>query len=244
MDVDHVELISPAYEEAENLPTLVNRVESARVQFDFDLNHLIVVNDGDPSRTPAVADNLAEDRDWLAVHHRADSPNYAMAVQDGFQNSTGDVVVPFMSDLSDDLDAIPLFVTAVEDGADFVYASRFREGGAVHGYPAVKLLSNRCFNTLAKYMFRIDTSDLSNGFSAYRRQLIDTIDLDSFVSESFEIMIELKLRAHLAGFESREVPVSWHGREVGESKFGLLEQGHQYLRRLILIWWKSKQTDK
>ena len=243
MRVTQVDLLSPAYGEAENLERLVETVVpyfDAR-DADWDVRLLVVVNENDPDETPEVADRLAATHANVDVIHRTAPPSFGGAIKTGLRAIEGDVVVPIMADLSDDIEAIPAFVAAIEDGYDFVHASRFIEGGSVDGYPPLKLAANRLFNNVARLLFGLDTTDLSNGFSAYHVDVIEGIGVDSLRSESFDVTIELKLLAHIHGYQSTEVAAAWRGRDAGVSKFDVLEQGRRYARRLLGLWLSAQK---
>lgn len=236
MRVSQVDLLSPAYGEAENLERLVETGLPKLAGHDWDVRLVVVVNENDPDDTPRVADRLAADDDRIDVVHRTAPPSFGGGVKAGLRAVEGDVAVPVMADLSDDFEAIPEFVAAIEEGYDFVYASRFVEGGSVERYPPAKLVANRAFNTVARLLFGLDTNDLSNGFSAYHVDVIEGIGVDDLDSESFDVTLELKLLAHIHGYDSTEVPASWQGREAGVSKFDVLEQGRRYTTRLLGLW--------
>jgi glycosyltransferase involved in cell wall biosynthesis len=238
MQVTQVDLLSPAYSEATNLEQLVETVQPlfAAPEREWDVRLLIVVNDNDPDETPQVADRLAADNAHIDVIHRTDPPSFGGAIKTGLRAIEGDVAVPIMADLSDDMEAIPAFVSAIEDGYDFVHASRFIDEGSVDRYPPGKLIANRLFNTVSRLMFGLETTDLSNGFSAYHADVIEGIGVDSLKSESFDITIELKLLAHIHGYTSTEVAATWQGRDAGDSKFDVLEQGKRYTKRSLSLW--------
>lgn len=236
--VTQVDLLSPAYGEGENLGRLVDRISPLfeATDRDWDVRLLIIVNENDPDDTPQIADRLANEYEQIDIIHRNVPASYGGAVKAGFRAVEGDVVVPIMADLSDDIDAIPEFVSAINEGYDFVYASRFIEPDSLERYPPTKLLANRLFNSAAQFLFGLDTKDLSNGFSAYHRSVIDEIGVDNLRSESFDIMVELKLLAHIYGYSSTEVAVTWKGRDAGVSKFDVLEQGKRYGRLILRLW--------
>ncbi len=60
--------------------------------------------------------------------------------------------------------------------------------------------------------------DVTNAFKAYRREVLDTIGIDNLEPKDFYLTVEVPLKAHILGFRSVEVPVSWNGREKGEAK--------------------------
>lgn len=235
--VTQVDLLSPAYGESDNLERLAERVSTLFdvEDRDWSVRLLIIVNDNDPDDTPQVADRLAAKYDQIEVVHRNVASSYGGAVKAGFREVDGDVIIPIMADLSDDIDAIPDLVAAINEGYDIVYASRFLEPNSLENYPPGKLVANRLFNSVARLLFGLDTKDLSNGFSAYHSSVIDKI-VSRLRSESFDIMIELKLLAHIHGYSSTEVAVTWRGRDAGVSKFDVLEQGKRYGQLALRLW--------
>lgn len=229
-----VSLVVPAHNEEDSLRALVQRVvgtlESA--SFDHELE-LLLVDDNSTDTTGRVCDELAAEFPEVAVIHRTSRPGFGNAVKAGLAAASGDVLIPFMGDLSDDPADIPRLVKAIEDGADVALGSRFVEGGTVEGYPPMKLFYNRAFNNLIRLAFGIRARDVTNAFTAYRREVIEEIGLDTLHSESFDLTAELPLRAHIEGFQSVEVPVSWRSRESGVSKLNATQKGPVYLKRLL-----------
>lgn len=233
-----VSVVVPAHNEAAALDDLVHKTTS--VLDDPAFNHgyeLILVDDNSTDETPAICDRLAAEHDKIRVIHRTDgSGGFGNAVTAGLRVATGDVLIPFMGDLSDDPTDIPKLVAAIEDGYDVAYGSRFIDGGSVSGYPPLKLFYNRAFNNLIRLLFGIRARDVTNAFTAYRAEVIETVGIDALVSESFDLTAELPLRAHIHGFRSTEVPVSWRSRDAGVSKLNATRKGPLYLRRLLQMF--------
>jgi uncharacterized protein (TIRG00374 family) len=229
-----VSLIVPAHNEAGNLTRLVERVTStlSSPEFAHELE-IILVDDNSTDETSRVVDQLARKYDLVTPIHRTSNGGFGNAIKTGLQSASGDAVIPFMGDLSDDPADIPKLVHAIEQGHDVVYGSRFVDGGSIDGYPPLKLLYNRAFNNLIRLSFGIHTRDVTNAFTAYRREVIEEIGVDSLNSESFDLTAELPLRAHILGFTSTEVPVSWESRDEGVSKLNATQKGPLYLKRVL-----------
>jgi hypothetical protein len=229
-----VELIIPAYNEEGNLRSTVERIaetlDDPSLGWDYAVK--LVVSDGSTDDTPAIADELAARYGPVSTLHRTTNPGFGNAIKDGLAASRADVMIPFMADLSDDPADVIGMVEAIQAGYDVVYGSRFVEGGSVEGYPPIKLLYNRAFNNVVRLAFGIRAKDVTNAFTAYRREVIEEIDPTTLRAESFDITAELPLQAHILGFSSTEVPVSWRGREVGVSKLDATRKGPTYARRL------------
>lgn len=229
-----VTVVVPAHNEAGNLDRLVAATtdvfETTTDGHDYEL---LLVDDNSTDETPGVCDRLADATEYVRVLHRERNPGFGNAIKAGLAAADGDVLIPFMGDLSDDPSDIPRLVAKIDEGYDVAYGSRFIDGGSVDGYPPVKLFYNRAFNNCIRLLFGIRARDVTNAFTAYRREVIETLDVDSLVSESFDLTAELPLRAHIHGFRSAEVPVSWRSRDTGVSKLNATRKGPLYLKRLL-----------
>lgn len=230
-----VSLVVPAHDEAANLERLVERVRTALEGVEFT-TEIVLVDDNSADDTPAVCDHLAERYPNVVVVHRSERPGFGNAMKAGLTAASGNVLIPFMGDLSDDPADIPKLVAAIEDGYDVAYGSRFVAGGHIEGYPPMKRLYNRAYNNLIRLLFGLGAADVTNAFKAYRREVVEEIGVDELDSESFDLTAELPLRAHILGFSSTEVPVSWTSREAGVSKLDATRKGPAYLRRLLALF--------
>lgn len=226
-------VVVPAYNEEENLRRLVNRLQAALTDESFTHKlEIVLVNDNSTDATGDICDELAAENESITVVHRTADPGFGNAIKAGLAAATGEVIIPFMGDLSDDPRDIPALVSAIEDGYDVAYGSRFISGGSIDGYPRVKLLYNRSFNNLIRLLFGIRAKDVTNAFTAYRSEVIEEIGVENLDSGSFDLTAELPLRAHVRGFKTTEVPVSWRSRDAGVSKLNVTKKGPLYLKRL------------
>ncbi|GAB7008098.1 flippase-like domain-containing protein [Halorubrum trueperi] len=231
----HVELVVPAYNENGNLERMVERtMDILRNQAtDWTFNILLVVSDGSTDGTQAIAEELDNHYPEVSRLVRTDNFGFGNALKDGLSHVEGDILIPFMADLSDDPADIPQMIEQIRDGYDVVYGSRFITGGSVEGYPPLKLAYNRAFNNLIRFMFGIGEKDITNAFTAYRREVIDEIETETLNAESFDITAELPLRATIKGFRTTEVPVSWRSRDAGVSKLNATKKGPDYIKRVF-----------
>lgn len=231
----HVELVVPTYNEAGNLRRTVERtVSTLRSERDgWTFGVLLVVSDGSTDGTQSIAAELDETYPEVSRLVRTDDYGFGNAIKDGLAHADGDVLIPFMADLSDDPADVPQMVAKIRDGYDVVYGSRFVEGGSVDGYPPLKLLYNRGFNNAIRLLFGLRERDVTNAFTAYRATVVDEIGVDSLRSESFDLTAELPLRATVEGFRTTEVPVSWQSREAGVSNLDATRKGPVYVRRVL-----------
>jgi len=234
-----ISIVVPAHNEEGNLENLASKLVPALERHkETEDYELVLVNDNSRDKTPEIIEALARSNPRIKPVHRSDTPGFGNAVKAGFKAATGDVIIPVMGDLSDNPEDIHKLVRKVEEGYDIAYGSRFVEGGSLSGYSRTKMLANRSFNNLVRFSFGISNRDVTNAFKAYRREVLDAIGIDKIEANGFDLTVEIPLKAHVLGFRSVEVPVSWNGREKGEAKLKLSSNGTVYGKRLLklFIW--------
>ena len=152
--------------------------------------------------------------------------------------ATGDLLMPVMADLSDDLAVIPAILQKIEDGADVVAAARYIEGGGIVGDTAKQRLSS-LYSWLTSVLTEIRCGDISNSFKMYRREVWEAIGLRS---NSFDLSAELVVKAAVLGYGVDQVPATWVNRQVGRSNFRLYREIWNYGRWLALgvLWMPSR----
>lgn len=234
---DKISIIIPAHNEEENLHNLFAELIPVLQQHPETQNfELVVVNDNSTDGTAAIIDEIAKDDTRIKPVHRTGTPGFGNAIRAGFKNASGDIIIPVMADLSDDPHDILKLVKKIHEGYDVAYGSRFCKGGSTNDYPKQKMLANRTFNNTVRLLFGIRHKDITNAFKAYRKEVLDAIGIDTIEANGFDLTVEIPLKAHILGFSSAEVPVSWHGRERGEAKLKLSENGHRYGLRLLRMF--------
>lgn len=223
-------VVIPAHNEERNiLPTLeeLEEVLDARgVRYE-----LVVVDDNSTDGTAQLLDELRALREHLVVVHREPPRGFGRAVRSGLAAVTGDVVVLFMADRSDDPYDVVRYLEKIEEGYDCVFGSRFVRGSRVRNYPTMKLVVNRLVNTGMKWLYRCPFNDLSNAFKAYRTEVIRACQ--PYQACHFNITIEMSLGALNRRFSVAQIPISWNGRTWGVSNLRLREMGRRYLQTLL-----------
>jgi dolichol-phosphate mannosyltransferase len=155
-------------------------------------------------------------------------------VRAGLEAFSGDAVAILMADGSDDPGDLLAYQRALEQGYDCAFGSRFVPGASLDGYPRVKLILNRVFNSLIRVLFRHGYNDTTNAFKAYRREVIEQIQ--PLLSNHFNLTVELPLKAIVRGHTYAIVPISWTNRDETESAFQLKEMGGRYLFIVLYVF--------
>ena len=210
-------VIIPTYNERENLPLIVGRVHAARPDV-----HVLVVDDGSPDGTGQLADELAlADPDRVHVMHRAGKGGLGAAYLAGFAWGLGRgyaVLVEMDADGSHAPEELYRLLDAVDAGADLAIGSRYVPGGTVRNWPRRRLILSRTANTYSRVLLGVGIQDITAGYRAYRREVLEKLGLDGVDSKGYCFQIDLTWRAINAGFGVVEVPITFTERELGVSK--------------------------
>ncbi len=197
-------------------------------------HEIIVVDDGSNDRTRAILDEMAAAMPALHPLTNPGPHGFGRAIIYGLDRMSGDAVAIMMADESDDPRDVVRYWNALNDGYDAVFGSRFMKGGGVIDYPRVKLLLNRAFNRMIRFLFRIKLNDTTNAFKAYRRSTID--GCRPLIAPHFNLTVELPLKTIVRGYCWTVIPITWRNRRTGEAKLKLKEMGSRYFFICLYVW--------
>ena len=210
-------VIIPTFNERENLPLIVGRVHKARPDV-----HVLIVDDGSPDGTGELADELAlADTDRVHVMHRSAKGGLGAAYLAGFAwglNREYSVLVEMDADGSHPPEHLHRLLDAVDGGADLAIGSRYVPGGEVRNWPRRRLVLSRTANGYSRILLGVDIHDITAGYRAYRREVLEKIDLAAVDSKGYCFQIDLTWRTINNGFIVVEVPITFTEREYGQSK--------------------------
>jgi len=212
-------LVLPTYNEAPNVEAFVRAVlpqlASAAPEY-----HVLVVDDSSPDGTGEIADRLAGELPQVEVLHRANKEGLGRAYLAGFKyalDAGADFVMEMDSDFSHDPKDLPRLLEAAKD-ADLVLGSRYIDGGGVTDWSLTRRLLSRGGSSYARHVLGIPVRDLTGGFKCFRREVLETLDLESIQADGYGFQIELTYCAIRAGFRVVEVPIVFRDRQAGVSK--------------------------
>jgi dolichol-phosphate mannosyltransferase len=204
----------PTYNERENLEPML------RALGDKDVR-VLVIDDGSPDGTGELADRLAAELGYVEVLHREHKEGLGPAYLAGFKHALAggaELVLEMDCDFSHDPKDVPRLIGAVESGADVALGSRYTRGGGVRNWGLVRRFISAGGSFYARVILGVTVRDLTGGFKCYRRQVLETIDLDAVTSKGYAFQIETTYRALRKGFTVVEVPITFVDRVVGGSK--------------------------
>ena len=208
-------VVIPTYDERENLPAIVARVHAVLPEV-----HVLVVDDASPDGTGALADEMAVADGRVHALHRTAKQGLGPAYLAGFSWALArdyDVLVEMDADGSHAPEQLPTLLAALQD-ADVVLGSRWVPGGSVVDWPRRRKLLSRGGNAYARLMLGMPVRDATGGFRAYRREVLENVDLNGVASAGYCFQVDLVWRAWRAGYRVIEVPIRFVERVHGESK--------------------------
>jgi dolichol-phosphate mannosyltransferase len=226
-------VVIPAHNEEGSIATTVGEVSSVLRREEIE-GEIVVVDDASTDRTAervaSLSENLPEVR-YLRSPYRN---GFGFAVRAGLEQFSGDAVAIVMADGSDDPEDIVGYYRLLSAGYECAFGSRFMKGANVSGYPRLKLVLNRIVNLGIRVLFGHGYNDTTNAFKAYRRSVIQSVQ--PLLSHHFNLTVELPLKAVARGHTYAVVPISWRGRDHGQSKLRMQEMGSRYLFIILYVF--------
>ena len=209
-------IIIPTYNELNNLKALVPAIFEVEPAL-----HILVVDDGSPDGTGALADSLAAEDERVHVIHREGKLGLGTAYVAGFKWALArdyPLVFEMDADFSHQPKYLPDFLAKAEGGADLVLGSRYIKGGGTEGWGPWRKFLSRGGSLYARTILGLRFRDLTGGFKCFRREVLEAIDLNAVASVGYAFQIALTYRAYRAGFKIVETPIIFPDRTEGESK--------------------------
>jgi dolichol-phosphate mannosyltransferase len=208
-------IIFPTYNEKEN----IEEIAGAVLGKDPRIN-VLVVDDNSPDGTGQIADRMASDNPRVNVLHREKKEGLGRAYVAGFKwglKEGYDYIFEMDADFSHDPKYIPDFLRTIEE-YDLVLGSRYISGVNVINWPIKRLLLSYYANVYTRIVTGLPVRDGTGGFKCFRREVLESIDLDAVRSNGYIFQIEVSMRVWKKGFRIKEIPIVFVDRLHGSSK--------------------------
>ena len=210
-------VIIPTYNEIENIETIIRAVFSLNKSF-----HILIVDDNSPDRTAAkVAELQSEFKDQLFLENREKKAGLGTAYVFGFKwalNKEYNYIFEMDADFSHNPTDLEKLFQACEKGADVAIGSRYVTGVNVVNWPLSRVLLSFFASYYVKKITGMKIHDATAGFMCYRRNVLETINLDKIKFIGYAFQIEMKYRAYCKKLKIVEVPIIFTDRTMGQSK--------------------------
>jgi dolichol-phosphate mannosyltransferase len=237
-------IILPTYNERENLLELAEQILALDVGA-----HLIVVDDNSPDGTGQLADQLATRSSRVQVIHRPAKLGLGSAYIAGFRSALAggaDRVITMDADFSHHPRYIPA-VAALADRYHVGIGSRYVAGGGVaDDWGLRRRFLSRSANLFTRLVLGLKARDCTAGFRCYRREVLQSIDLQRIFSNGYSFLIEMMYRCQRLGYTFGETPILFENRYQGDSKISQWEiyKAMATVMRLgmsRLLFWRSAE---
>ena len=211
-------VIIPTYNERENIENIIRAVFGLEKVF-----HILIIEDGSPDGTATIVKTLQQEfPERLFMIERKGKLGLGTAYIAGFKwalQHDYEYVFEMDADFSHNPNDLPrLYKACSKEGADVAIGSRYVSGVNVVNWPMGRVLMSYFASKYVRIVTGIPVHDTTAGFKCYRRQVLQTIDLDHIRFKGYAFQIEMKFTAFKCGFQISEVPVIFINRELGTSK--------------------------
>jgi glycosyltransferase involved in cell wall biosynthesis len=204
-----ISLIIPLLNEEESLNPLTNEIRKALKPLNLSYE-VIFVDDGSTDNSLKIIKEICRtDKRFKFLSFRKNYGKSA-AIQMGFRNATGDLLITMDADLQDDPNEVPNLIKKMEEGYDLVSGWK-----KVRHDPFIKKISSKFFNFVTRVISGIKIHDFNCGLKAYRKEVTENIKVYG------ELHRYVPVLANWQGFRVSEIPVKHHPRRYGITKFGV-----------------------
>ena len=226
-------VVLPTYNERENLEPMAEAILAALPE-----GSLLIVDDSSPDGTGEIADTIAARDGRVSVLHRPGKQGLGVAYRDGFrwvlERPDARAVVQMDADFSHDPAVLPRLLAPLMGNADLVLGTRYMPGGHTVGWPWYRRMISRGGTLFARTVLMLPYRDLTGGFKAWRRELIDAIRLRETAGSGYGFQVETTWWAHRRGATIVQVPIVFRERVAGTSKMsgGIVREAMLLVLRL------------
>ena len=228
-------VVVPTYNERENIELIVPAILAALPEVS-----LLIVDDGSPDGTGELADTMAARDARVWVLHRSAKQGLGVAYRDAFrwvlEHPDARAIVQMDADFSHDPAALPQLLAPLMRDADLVLGTRYMRGGGTIGWPWYRKFISRGGTLFARTVLLLPYRDLTGGFKAWRRELLDEIRLRETSGSGYGFQVETTWWAHRRGARIVQVPIVFRERVAGASKMtgGIVREALLLVVRLRL----------
>ncbi|MDG1040313.1 MAG: polyprenol monophosphomannose synthase [Polaribacter sp.] len=211
-------VIIPTYNEKENVEAIIRAVFNQKKSF-----HILIVDDNSPDGTSKIVSNLIHEfPTQLFIENRTEKNGIGTAYIHGFKwaiEKKYDYIIEMDADFSHNpKDLVRLYNACKKEGADVSIGSRYSKGVNVVNWPMKRVLLSYFASKYVRFITGIPIHDTTAGFVCYKRNVLETLQLDKIKFVGYAFQIEMKFKAWKHKFNIKEVSVIFTDRTLGESK--------------------------
>jgi len=217
-------IVIPTYNEIQNLKGLTEAifqvVDSKAHLYGVKEVHVLVVDDNSPDGTGKLADEISKKEPRVFTLHRSQKNGLGKAYVAGFAWALDrgyEAICEMDADFSHNPNYLTEFWRLLKDH-DVVMGSRYVNGGGVKNWGLARRFISRGGSVYARSILGMSIQDMTGGYNAWRRNVLEAVDISTLRSEGYAFQIELKWRAWKKNFKLVEFPILFEDRTAGKSK--------------------------
>jgi dolichol-phosphate mannosyltransferase len=219
-------VIIPTFNEKENIEKIIGVVMDLKLDF-----HILIIDDSSPDGTAEIIQSLMpkypgqlflEQRTGKLGLGTAYIHGFKWAIEKGYR-----FIFEMDADFSHNPNDLERLYLACTNGADVAVGSRYVKGGAVANWPADRIILSKGASVYTRMITWMPIKDPTAGFMCYKKEVLETINLDQIVFVGYAFQIEMKFAAWKLHFKLKEVPIIFQDRTQGTSKMnkGIIKEG-------------------
>ena len=234
---DSTSVVVPCHNEEMNVLPLVRALLD---MYGAYIHEILIVNDNSTDRTGDVTREISRIEPRVKLVDRQPPNGVGRALRDGYAAATGRYILTMDSDFALIVPELRDLFQAIAEGHDGAIGSRFSHESVLINYPFTKILCNRAFHLLMNIVLRTGMRDISNNLKLYRAGMLKDLRIEE---GHFAANVETGLKPVLAGWDIREVPISWINRtpDMGKSSFEIAGAAPDYAAALLRIFWQARK---
>jgi dolichol-phosphate mannosyltransferase len=210
-------VIIPTYNEIENIERIIHAVFQLPSSF-----HVLIVDDNSPDGTfNKVSELQKQYSEKLFLEVRTKKSGLGTAYVHGFKwalSHNYQYIYEMDADFSHNPNDLEKLYLACQNGAEVAVGSRYSKGVNVVNWPLNRVLMSYFASVYVKFITGMQIHDATAGFICYKRNVLETINIDKIKFVGYAFQIEMKYRAFVNKFKIEEVPIIFTDRTLGESK--------------------------
>jgi len=237
-----ISIIIPTYNEAKNIEGLIKDILAISNNHKLHTN-IIVVDDNSPDGTSEVVKKIKENNPSVILIQRKGKLGLGTAYIEGIKyvlkNLDSEIIMTMDADFSHNPKYISNFVKKIKEGNDVVLGSRYIPGGGIGNWGIHRTIISRSANYLAKFVLKLNTKDNTTGYRAYKKEVLERMDLGSVKSNGYSFLMEMVFWCQYHQFKIAETPIFFEIRRHGASKISKKEI-FRALKTLFTLKFKIK----
>ena len=230
-------VIIPTYNEKENIASIIDAIIALHLNY-----HILIIDDGSPDGTAGIVKQLFEKYSGqLFLVERKGKLGLGTAYIHGFKwalQKEYKYIFEMDADFSHNPVDLERLYQACMQGADMAVGSRYVSGGSVENWPANRIALSKGASLYTQLITWMPVKDPTAGFVCYKKEVLETINLDAISFVGYAFQIEMKFAAWKLGFKIIEVPITFRDRKLGVSKMnkGIVKEG---ILGVLKLKWQS-----